>query len=137
MAVITETGTAIKTLFDDTPHNDFYNDLSGRLYYIEAPSDVTFPYSTYFFPSQVPNWSFGNDFESFLVQFDIFSKETPTSSLNNNIYMGHCCDLFDDASLTLTNYYHCWIFRNFVTPAIKINGIWQSTVQFRVELEKK
>ncbi len=135
-SLITQVGKALKTVVDTTPHNNFYNDINGRFYFLEAPSDVTFPFSTYFFPSLVPSWTFGKDFEGFLVQFDIYAKER--SSININSYSNHLNSLFDwNDELSLTEYYNIYMQREFVTPPILVNDVWQVTTQYRVELEKK
>ena len=135
-SLITQLGKALKTVVDTTPHNNFYNDISGRFYFTEAPADVTYPFSTYFFPSLVPSWTFGNDFEGFLVQFDVYAKER--SSININSYSNHLNSLFDwNEDLSLAEYYNIYMQREFVTPPILINDVWQVTTQYRVELQKK
>jgi len=50
------------------------SDLTG-MYNTEAPQDAVFPYAVFSLISDVPEWTFSEDFENVLIQFNIFSKE--------------------------------------------------------------
>ena len=135
-SVLDQLGTAIYGLVTDTPYENFGLDISGRFYFFDAPSDATFPYATYYFLTQVPDWTFGLDFEEFYVRFNIFSKES--SSANISSYSNHLCSLFDwTEELSLDEYYVISVQREFVTPPVKDGDVWQVTAEYKIRIEKK
>lgn len=123
--------------FSDTPHNDLYNAVSGRLYFAEAPQDKpTFPYVVYFLMPSSPEHASGSYLrENITIQMSIFSK---------TFNQGEVCDiydkqkaLFDECDLTVTGYSHMRMFREF-SHLIREpdSGIWHYATQYEIWIEQ-
>ncbi|MCK5606644.1 hypothetical protein KAR91_32380 [Candidatus Pacearchaeota archaeon] len=73
---------AIKSLFDGDPLSASVSDL----YNTEADDDAVYPYIVFSLIGNTPDFTFEEDFEGLLVQFDVYSC---TSSVEE------ICDIFE------------------------------------------
>lgn len=107
--------------------------LTGGLHNTEAKEDVSFPYGTFSIVSIVPDWTFDENLEDCLIQFNLFS---------NTVDATEVCSLFellktafDFYDLTIANYETVSLVREnaILTRAEKI---WQYSVTYRILLGK-
>jgi hypothetical protein len=74
--------TGIMTLFN--AGGSFYNDVSGRLYYGQAPDDTSLsdgPYAIFFPVSDVDDDTFTDTMKEFYIQFSLFSGESSPATI--------------------------------------------------------
>jgi len=88
---------------------DFYTDISGRLYKGRAPANATYPYAVYMLVSDVPDFTFTEDFERVLIQFSLFSLTSGTTQVED--MFTHLKALYDDCALTITGETLLWMRR--------------------------
>lgn len=126
----------MKTLF--LAIYDYYSTSSlaeqlTDLYNTEAPSTAVFPYGVFSLPSNVRDGTFTEDFEDCLIQFSLYSDESSASKVCD------CFELlktiFDHVDLTVSGYSPISCERE---PAnlVKVDGVWQYTVTYRIVLQK-
>lgn len=111
---------------------DLSNSLTG-LYNTQALQDVVFPYGVFSLISDVPEWTFSENFENCLLQFNIFSDKSDPVQI---------CALFellktafDFLELTIANYKTVSMIREN-SILTRIEDVWQSNVTYRVILQK-
>lgn len=124
--------TGIYNLFT-TGSPAIYTDVGGRFYLTEAPQDTTFPYIVYYLVSNDYDYQFEEDFEEFVIQFNIFDDKASPSNISD--YYENLKTLFDWSSPTVSNYTVITFQREFSQLA-RDDDVWQWTVQYRVLLEK-
>lgn len=99
----------------------------------QAPETVVYPYSVFSLISDVPDWTFTENTEEILIQFNLFSKVTNAVQV---------CDLFeklkdtyDFCDLAIANYETVSVVRenSILTREEKV---WQYNVTYRVLLGK-
>lgn len=132
--------TAIRTKFTaliGAVHNDFYLGLSGRLYFDEAPQDVTYPYATYYFIAAVPDWVMGDDrdFEDVSIQFNIYSNN-PSAKAEILSLGKKCNDLYHKQEITISNYTFIDLYRSFQNCIKDDEGNWQYIIEFRLQVRE-
>jgi hypothetical protein len=76
---------------------------------------------------------FSEDYEDFLIQFNIFADDSSASNIGT--YFENLKTLYDWARPDVTNYTVIRMQREFAQLA-KDDDVWQYTVQYRVLLEK-
>jgi len=104
------------------------------LYNTEAPAGAVFPYSVFQLISDVPDWTFTEDFENCLVQFNLFSDHK-TSPLEICALFELLKTAFDFVDLTVSGYKSVSLTREMST-LLRIDMVWQYTVTYRIYLEK-
>ena len=118
---------------------DFYDDISGRLYYEQAPSDVTEPYAVFTFISGKPMWWFAETTpdvgEDILVQFTIYDKKDNGLSAIEG-YVGHMHTLYDFCSLTISGYTLMEMRRISYKQPILIDDMRQAMTTYRIKIDK-
>ena len=83
--------------------------LTYGFYYGKAPQESSFPYIVFFDVSNMNDVDFGEEREDLLVQFNIFSQNnSPTES---ETILTNVRSLFDDCSLTVTDWRHLYMQR--------------------------
>ena len=117
---------------------DFYNDLSGRMYYQgEVPYNPTYPYAVFQFIGQKPDWTMGDTsplpMEEFLIQFSIYTDES-LSAIEG--YVGHLHDLYDWASLTISGYTLMKMQRVSSVPPTELDDVRQAMTTYRLKMDK-
>lgn len=126
---------AITTLFETV--NDLNTNTGGQLYFTEGDQDgAIFPYVTYQITSNVPDWTFEEDFEIFIIQFSIFSDKKSSIEVLN--LFEDLKSLFDDAVLTVVGWTHLFTQRVSGEPVRnQINGVWQQVVDYEILIERE
>ena len=117
-------------------HNDFYNSIEGRFYFVEALQEVAAPYCVYHFINEAYEFMFGpEEFERILVQFNIYSDNY--SSVEYSTILGYLKSLFDWTTLAVDQYTHLKMERNFVIPQrFDEDKLWQCAVQYTLLIQK-
>ena len=129
---------AIWNRFKTTTGSGFYNDISGRMYHNKASQKATFPYCVYFSLSDVNELDFTDDREDILIQFNIFSQNN--SALEAGNLLESLKTMFDNCSLTVTDWRHIKFQRDFVIPNNDFSQdppIQGYSVQYNVLLERE
>lgn len=119
-------------------YTKFSNDaaLSGAvtgMYFIEAPQGSVYPYIVYHKITGTPDWTFSEDMENVIIQFNIFDDHSSSTTIND-IYT-KLTALFDWCSLTITNWDSIYMKRE-LDNLTKENDIWNYFVQYRLEIQK-
>ena len=127
----------MKTLFQAIYARHQATDLSDaltNLYCTEAPPRAVFPYGVFSLVSNVPDWTFTEDFEDSLVQFSLFSNVISDQT--------EVCDAFellkaafDKFDLVVANYKIVSLTREMAN-LIKQEDVWHYAVTYRIYLEK-
>ena len=124
--------TGIYNLFT-TGSPAIYTNVGGRFYLTEAPQNTAFPYIVYYLANNDYDYQFVEDFEDFLIQFNIFDDKASASNIST--YFENLKTLFDWSAPTVTGYKVSSFVREFAQLA-KDDEVWQYTVQYRVLLQK-
>lgn len=106
--------------------------LTG-LYNTEAPQDAVFPYGVFSLISDVPDWTFSENFENCLLQFNLFSSKS--SPVEICALFTLLKTAFDFLELTIANYKTVSMIRENAIPT-RVENIWQYNVTYRVLLQK-
>ena len=107
--------------------------ISGGLYNTKAKQNVAFPYGVFFLISDVPDWTFTEEMENFLIQFNLFSKTSDTAEIHTALSKLMLC--YDWSSLTVTGYTHIYMKREF-TELLNYDDVFQYSVRYRCEIQK-
>lgn len=83
-------------------HNSLYNSVSGRMYFVEAPQNATFPYIVWHIITNDDRINFTSDKLDLIIQFDIHSSSATSQELGT-IY-GYLNTLYNRSSPTITGY---------------------------------
>lgn len=67
----------------DVIGSGFMASIGNRFYDTEAPQGATFPYCNYLIVTDLPEWTWSEDFEDVLIQFSIFSKASSSLEIKN------------------------------------------------------
>ena len=114
------------------------NNLTG-LYNTEAPQNAEFPYCVFALVSNVPEFTFNEDFENCLVQFNLFSKESSPAKICTlyELLRGDTISGtgFDFLELSITNYEAVSLIRENAI-LFQVDDVWQYNVTYRMILEK-
>ena len=123
--------------FAATTTTGFYNDVSGRMYHGKAKQETSFPYCVYFEVTDTDELDFSDEREEFLIQFNIFTQNN--SALQAGNLLESLKTMFDNCSLTVTNWRHLNFQRDFVMPNNDFEQdppIHGYSIQYNVLLEK-
>ncbi len=109
------------------------------LYDTEAPADAVFPYGTVAIISDIPDFTFTEDFEDCLVQFNLFSKKTSAEELGIlfNLLKGDAevGEGFDYHDLTFIDNFQPVSLVRVNAGRIKVEKVWQYNVLYRCVLQ--
>ena len=109
--------TGIMTLFNATTgglHNDFYNDVGGRLFKSRVPMGTLLPYATFKVVTDTQDDTFKDTIDEVLIQFTLISGSSSTSELED-MYT-HLKAFIDDKQFTVTG--------NTVVMMVREQGIF-------------
>ena len=105
---------AIYNKYTADPTHGSYTNVEGRFYYGKALPCATFPYVVFFDISNVNDVDFSDEREDLMVQFNVFSQNnSPTEA---ETILTNLRDLFDDCSLTVTDWRHLYMQRGNTYP---------------------
>ena len=131
---------SIYTLMAEPLFNAIYNrylatpldDKITALYNTEADEEAVSPYGTFSLASNVPEWTFDDNFESCIVQFTLISKDdTCDEILDAAVALKAAFDFF---SLEIVGYTTVSLIR-MVANLIRIEGVWQYNVSYRILMQ--
>ena len=117
--------------FDETPRNNLWTSVNGRMYPAEAEQRAEFPYIAYDI-SKIRGRTFELKYDTYRVSFNIFSDKV--SGVEAQTIFGYLDDLYGDDSLTLTftGYTFIRMDLDFVSQPIKVpasvtgsKNVWQ------------
>jgi len=109
-----EVFTAIYNKYNNSTGHGAYTNLGGRFYHNIAPQSAMFPYCVYFEIVDIQDVDFGEYKEEITAQFNVFSQSS--SATEAGIILSCFKDLFDDCSLTVTNWRHVYMQRKSIYP---------------------
>ena len=103
------------------------------LYNTEAPQDAVMPYIVYHKISGVPNYTYTEEAENVIIQFNIFDDHSSSTTVND-IY-AKLTALFDWCTLTVAGWNSIYMKRE-LDNLNRSNDIWNYFVQYRLEIQK-
>ena len=106
--------------------------VSG-MYFTQAPQGTAYPYIVYHKISGVADYTYTEDMENVIIQFNIFDDHNSSTTIND-IYT-KLTALFDWCSLTVVGWNSIYMKRE-LDNLTKDNGIWNYFVQYRLEIQK-
>ena len=112
---------------------DLKTALSGGLYHLEAKQEVTFPYGVFYLVSDVPNWTFTSNMEEVVIHFNLFSKANSVTEIGDLFTKLKAC--FDWITLSIDNYTSIF-FKRELSELMKLDGVFQYAVSYRIMLEE-
>lgn len=107
--------------------SDISTDVGGRLYAEEVPDNATFPYVRYIMVSGMPEDTFKDKIDDYLVQFSLYSASKSMSEITT--MYNHLIDLLDDAAITISGDTLIWCKRVGVAPVLLETIITESGEQ--------
>jgi len=127
--------TAIYSKFTTGPPT-IYTNLGGKMYLAEAPQDTAMPYCVYDLISDVPEYHFGFQHESVLIQFSIYTDDS--SATNVMTYGTNLKALYDNCSMSVSGYTHIDFNRDQSDRLLRDpeGETWQWSVDYTVLLGK-
>jgi len=106
--------------------------VSG-MYLTQAPQGTAYPYITYHKISGVADYTYTEDMENVIIQFNIYDDNNSSTTIND-IYT-KLTALYDWCSLTVAGWDSIYMKRE-LDNLTKDNGIWNYFVQYRLEIQK-
>ena len=103
------------------------------MYFTEAIQTAILPYIVYFEISNVPDWTYTEDMENFLIQFSIYSSDSSSVDILSIFEKLKTC--YDWKILTVAGWNSIYMKREFNILS-RDNDIWKMDVQYRIEVQK-
>jgi hypothetical protein len=128
---------AVYNHFNASTGHGAYTSVSGRFYLNHAPQGASFPFVVYFEVTDSNDMDFAEEREDFLLQFNIFSQNN--SALEAGNILTNLKSLFDECSLTVTNWRHIQFSRANVYPNNdfdEVPPVHGYSVEYNVLIEK-
>jgi len=119
-----------------------YNKYSGNealkaaitgFYFTEAPQDAAMPYIVYHKISGRPDYTYTEDMENVLIQFNIYDDNSSSTTIND-IY-AKLTALFDWCTLTVLGWNSIYMKEEFGYLE-NMNDVWNYMVSYRLEIQK-
>lgn len=108
--------------------------MGGRtLYNTEASDEATFPYVTISIVGNAADWTFTEDFEDLLIQFNLFSETPACTEVGDTFEM--LKSAFDKHDLTIAGY-GTVSFERGNSNLVRIDKKWQYIVTYRIIIQK-
>lgn len=105
------------------------------LYNTEAPAAAVFPYGVFGLVSNVPDWTFAENFEDCLLQFSLYSdKMLATEVLEAAALLE---DAFDFHDLAIGVSYTTISLVQETSNLLKVEGVWLYNVSYRLLVERR
>jgi len=110
--------------------------IPGGLFVGEAPQDTSsYPYGVMFVVSNTPGWTFTEDIEDYLIQFNIFDEVGEMDNSTILDVFDKLTTVYDWCKPTVSGYSRVFIKREFGT-ILRPDDAWQISVSYRCEIEK-
>ena len=103
------------------------------MYLKEAPQDAVLPYVVYHKISGVPDYTYTEDMENVIIQFNIFDDNSSSTTIND-IY-AKLTALFDWCTLTVLGWNSIYMKEEFGYLE-NMNDVWNYMVSYRLEIQK-
>jgi len=108
------------------------HDKITEFYNTEAREDAVFPYGTFSLPSNVPDWTFSENFEDVLIQVRLFSESSNAGEITEAfVALKAAFDFFD---LVIAGHETISLVRE---PAnlLRIEGRWVYDITYRIKIQ--
>ena len=102
-------------------------------YFTEAPQDAVLPYVVYHKISGVPDYTYTEDMENVIIQFNIFDDHSSSTTVND-IY-AKLTALFDWCTLTVAGWDSIYMKRE-LDSLVRDNDIFNYFLQYRLEIQR-
>jgi len=134
--MITEIAKGIMNYFKSSFLNDT---LNGRLYFQQAPQDVSFPYAVFYFNGAsheelMSSTSINNIIECDL-QFNIFDDSQDGGTRITEI-AGLLDNAFHWAQINVNGYSYIKMQRENIQPVMFIDEIWQVVINYTLGIQQ-
>jgi hypothetical protein len=97
--------------------------------------ELDVPYVVYYIDNNIPEYTFTSTSEVFSLEVKVIDQNP--SPYNINIIEDALCDAMDRAEInTVTGYTTVKCFRTF-SNTMAINGVWQHTSRYNIELQEE
>ena len=125
--------------------NTFYAAVDGRMYLGEVPQGSVYPNATYKLIRNTNDWTFTDDFDNALIQFNLYSKSQSAVEITDT--QTKLCLLYDDCGLASTdlgarwNHVYMiqdgsWLGKTIAPDSTSGGSVWDYAVQYKVMLTK-
>jgi len=121
--------------------NDFKTAIADQFFYVENPNDdkdVIYPYGVFQFVSGNTDRDTGTEFPELIMQATFYDDDLSSADLTALVNRFHVQFHKCEASLSLTDYYVLEVF--ILSPPREMrtfNDTWQSSVDVKIQLQKK
>jgi len=116
-----------------TAAGDFNTNIGGRVYYGIADQPIVYPCCVYSFYADNHSFDSGNKWEEIFIQFSMFSNDS--SSAGVTTLESNLIDLLDGAILSFPSFVQIQLKRLSKRYLIDSNKVWNSIVEYRIEME--
>jgi len=124
---------------------DFNTDIGARMYLAECPQGTVYPNATYQLVHNTNDWTFTDDFDNSLIQFNLYSMSNSAAEITDAEHKLRL--LYDNCSLATTDLGSTWghvLMQRDGSWLDKIphpdstggGNIWRYVVEYRVMLTK-
>ena len=119
-------------------YSKFDNDASLKavvsgMYFTQAPQGTEYPYITYHKISDRPDYTYTEDMENVIIQFNIYDDHYSSTTIND-IY-SKLTALYDWCSLNVTGWDSIYMRRE-LDNLTRENDIWQYMIQYRLAIQQ-
>ena len=120
-------------------YKKFNDDITGLktavtgLYLDKAPQGTEYPYIVYHRISGRPDWTFTEDMENTLLQFNIYDNNSSSATVNDIFEKFKA--VYDWCTLDVTGWNSIYMKRE-LDELTRENDIWRYLVQYRIEIQK-
>ena len=113
-----------------------FSSLTGGMHLGRQPSEKTQPYCVVTI-EETPWWTFDHNFESYVINFFLYSKEqSPATLLSIYTKLKAAFDEAERIGLVVDGYHVIRFWRLGSTPIQQVDVVWVLTVQYSCELEQ-
>lgn len=129
--MITEVAKGIMNYFRQS--SAVYNALAGRLYFQQAPQDVSTPYAVFYFNGasheEIMSSTSINNIIECDIQFNIFDDSQDGGTKVSEI-AGLLDSAFHWAAINVSGYSYVKMQRENIQPVIYVDEIWQVVINY-------
>lgn len=129
--------TSIYNKYNSDTSHGAYTNVSGKFYLNYVPQGTSPPFIVYFSVSDINEVDFGEERQDFTIQFNLFSQNY--SATEAGTILGNLKSLFDDCSLTVTDWRHITFSRGNTYPNNDFSQdppVHGYSVEYEVMIEK-